>query len=270
MTVAVEQSPADQVAAAPARRHLHQHHPHPLHGRRPGRQLGPPGHTHGHGAGGVLPLAIHPPLRPARPDLAQPRPLRALRRPCLDALVFALAPDRRQGGEQGIRAAGRGRRCRSRRSRSSASGTAGARGTPSIAGPRGSRRRPARSARGRRTRVGMAAAERWMAARFNKPGLREADRLQRLRPLRRRRHDGGDHLRGRLARRALEALEPLLDLRQQPHHHRGEHGAGVQRGRGDAVPRLRLERHPRRRRQRPGYCSTGRSRCSSRRTTGRP
>ena len=45
-----------------------------------------------------------------------------------------------------------------------------------------------------------------------------AVRLQRLRLLRRRRHDGGGQLRGRLAGRPPPALQPLLDLRQQPDH----------------------------------------------------
>ena len=101
------------------------------------------------------------------------------------------------------------------------------------------------------------------------PRLRRPDRLQRLRPLRRRLHDGGDLLRGRLARRPLEALQPLLDLRQQPHHDRGEHRAGLHRGRRHAVHGLRLERHPGGRRQRPATCSTAPSAPSSRSATGR-
>ena len=41
--------------------------------------------------------------------------------------------------------------------------------------------------------------------------------------VRRRLHDGGHLRRGRLAGRPPEALQPVLDLRQQPHHHRGQH-----------------------------------------------
>ncbi len=51
-------------------------------------------------------------------------------------------------------------------------------------------------------------------------GLRGV-RLRRLRHVRRRRHDGGRQQRGGLARRPPEARQPLLDLRQQPHHDRG-------------------------------------------------
>ena len=82
---------------------------------------GTPRYADGHGAGGVLPLAVLPPLRPPRPDLAQPRPLRALERPCVDAALFAASPDRRQGGEQGLRDRSASRPSRWRTSRISAS-----------------------------------------------------------------------------------------------------------------------------------------------------
>ena len=105
--------------------------------------------------------------------------------------------------------------------------------------------------------VGMAAAERWMAARFNKPGFEKLIDFNVYALC-----GDGDMMEGITSEAAslaapLEAVEPVLDLRQQPHHDRGEHRAGVQRGRGDAVPGLRLERHPRRRRQRPGYARPG-------------
>ena len=45
-------------------------------------------------------------------------------------------------------------------------------------------------------------------------------RFQRLCPVRRRLHDGRHLGRGRLAGRASGTSQPLLDLRQQPHHHR--------------------------------------------------
>src|SRR3970040_2395638 len=41
---------------------LHQYHPHSFHGRRTGSQLRSPRHAHGHGAGGLLPLATLPAL----------------------------------------------------------------------------------------------------------------------------------------------------------------------------------------------------------------
>ena len=77
-------------------------------------------------------------------------------------------------------------------------------------------------------------------------------RLRRVRAVRRRLHDGGRLLGSRVARRASEAVEPVLDLRQQPDHDRGPHRVGVQRGRGHAVHGVRLERDARRRRERPG------------------
>ncbi len=67
--------------------------------------------------------------------------------------------------------------------------------------------------------VGMAIAGKWMAAHFNRPDFDDV-RLQRLRPVRRRLHDGRHLQRGGVARRASQARQPLLDLRQQPHHHR--------------------------------------------------
>ena len=50
-------------------------------------------------------------------------------------------------------------------------------------------------------------------------------RLRRLRDRRRRLPDGGRLQRSRLARRPPQARQPLLDLRQQPHHDRRQHRA---------------------------------------------
>ena len=97
--------------------------------------------------------------------------------------------------------------------------------------------------------VGMAMAARWHEAHFNKPDC-AAVRLPRLRAVRRRRHDGRRVARGGIARGASEALEPDLDLRQQPHHDRRPHGPRLQRRRGIAFPGLQLEHDARRRRQR--------------------
>ena len=74
------------------------------------------------------------------------------------------------------------------------------------------------------TSVGMAIAGLWQAATFNRPGY-DAVRLRRLRAVRRRLPDGGHRRRGRLAGRAPEAVQPVLDLRQQQDHHRGQHRA---------------------------------------------
>ena len=89
MTVPIDKSPAIKSQQASARRDLHQHDPHPRHRRDPGRQLGPPRNAHGDGPGRLLPLAVRAALRPAGPDLAEPRPLRALGRPRLDAALRA-------------------------------------------------------------------------------------------------------------------------------------------------------------------------------------
>ena len=127
--------------------------------------------------------------------------------------------------------------------------------------------RPARPGAGQQRRHGH---RRPVAGRPLQPArLRGPDRLQRLRPVRRRLHDGGHLGRGRLARRPPEALEPVLDLRQQPHHHRGQHRPGVQRRRGHPLHRPRLERHPRRRRQRPGDAGPGVPHVPEHRATGR-
>ena len=76
------------------------------------------------------------------------------------------------------------------------------------------------------TSVGMAIAARWLASYFNRPGFELFD------------YDVyalcGDgcmmegHLRrGRVVGRAPQARQPVLDLRQQSHHHRGQHGVSL-------------------------------------------
>ena len=107
------------------------------------------------------------------------------------------------------------------------------------------------------TSVGMAIAGRWMAAHFNQPGFEDLIDFNVYAIC-----GDGCMMEGISPEAAslaghLQALQPLLDLRQQPHHHRGQHRAGLQRRRGHALHRLRLERHPRRRRQRPGDAGAG-------------
>ena len=74
------------------------------------------------------------------------------------------------------------------------------------------------------TSVGMAIAQKWLANRYNRPGFDDL-RLQHLRRLRRRLHDGGHRVGSGVAGRPSGPRQPLLDLRQQPHHHRGQHAA---------------------------------------------
>ncbi len=77
-------------------------------------------------------------------------------------------------------------------------------------------------------------------------------RLSHLRLLRRRRPDGRCQQRSGLGCRTSWPVEPHLVLRQQSHHHRGQHLAGVQRRRGHALPWLALECAARQRRERSG------------------
>ena len=81
--------------------------------------------------------------------------------------------------------------------------------------------------------VGMAIGRSLDGERLQPPRLRDVQ-LPRLCPVGRRLHDGRDLQRGRLAGRAPQARQPVLDLRQQPHHDRGEDRPGLQRGRGHA------------------------------------
>ena len=187
-----------------------------------------------------------------RPDLAEPRPLRALGRPRVDAALLAAAPDGRQGGQPEVRDARRAVGHARRHQAASASSTAECPGHPEYRWTSGveTTTGPARPGRGQQRRHGDRRAA-GSATHFNRPGFDDCSTSTSTPSC----GDGcmmeGISSRGRLARRAPEALQPLLDLRQQPHHHRGQHRAGLQRGRRHALPRLRLERHPRRRRQRP-------------------
>jgi transketolase len=93
--------------------------------------------------------------------------------------------------------------------------------------------------------VGMALAGRWTAAHYNRPDFDDVinfnvyalcgDGCMM---------EGISHESASLAGHL--GLYPLLDLRQQPHHDRGQHRVGLLGGRSDSVHRLRLERHPRR------------------------
>ena len=75
-------------------------------------------------------------------------------------------------------------------------------------------------------------------------------RLRRLCDVRRRRHDGRHFQRSGLACRPSEARQPVLDLRQQPHHHRRPYRPGLRRRCRRALPRLWLARRAREGRQR--------------------
>ena len=185
---------------------------------------------------------------PDDPHLAEPRPVRALLRPCLDAALSHAAPGRRASSSTTTASRPASWPCRWTRSSSSASCTAAARASRSDGHDRRrNHHRPAgpglRQQRGHGDRRALAGRA------FQQPGLR-AVRLQRLCLC----SDGdlmeGVSQRGRLAGRPLEALEPVLDLRRQPHHDRRPHATGLQRRRRPRDSRAGLERDPRRRRQR--------------------
>ena len=99
------------------------------------------------------------------------------------------------------------------------------------------------------TSVGMGIA-REVARQPLQPARLRDFRLQYLCGLRRWLHDGGRRVGSRVAGGAPGARQPLLDLRQQPHHHRGEYAHHLHGGRCGPIPGVRVERPARRRRQR--------------------
>ena len=260
--------PRETSDAHPRPRHaLRQHHPHAVHGRGAAGQLRPSGHADGDGARRLCAVAAASPLRSRRSHLAQPRPLRAVDGPRLDAALLDAAPDRGQGREPEVRDARR------------AGGDARRHQAVPPARqqvPRPSRipvdvrhrddDRPARAGRGHQRRHGHG---RQVDGRAVQPARLRDVRLRRLRAGRRRLHDGRRLRRSGVAGRPPQARQPLLDLRQQPHHDRGRHQARLQRGRGHALHRLRLERHARRATPTTSRCSTARSRRPRARRTAR-
>ena len=73
------------------------HDPHAVDGRGAEGQFGPSRHADGAGAGRLHAVVAIPALRSRQARLAQPRPLRAVGRPCVDAALFAAPPRRRRG-----------------------------------------------------------------------------------------------------------------------------------------------------------------------------
>ena len=234
---------------------LHQYHPHSLDGRCAEGQFGPSRHSHGPGAGGLLPVAALPALRSGRSHLAQPRSLRAVRRPCLHAALFRPAPGGSQDGHAPVRCPRRAGRQTRRHQAFSPTRQQMPRpsGVPLDLGRRNDNR-PARPGCRQHRRHGH---RRPLAGQPLQPPRFHSLRLQRLRPVRRRLHDGGPHRRSGLAGGTSQALQPVLDLRQQPHHHRGQHLPGLQRRRGHAFRWLRLGRPPGGGRQRLASAGAG-------------
>ena len=196
---------------------------------------------------------------PARPDLAQSRPLRAVLWTCLDAALFHAAPCRCESGQLGYECLGelavtlddikRFPAARQQVSR--------APGVPADLGRRDDDRaaRPGLSPRASAWRSPDAG---WRSTSIGPTStLFDYDVYAMC-------GDGdmmeGVYQRGCLPRGSSHAREPVLDLRQQPHHDRGPHRSRLQRGRGGALSRLWLERAAGRRRQRHGTDRTRRSR----------
>src|SRR5438309_4135532 len=71
-----------------------------------GGEVGPPRDPDGHGSGRLLSVAGVPALRSRRSYLAEPRSVRALDGPRLDAALFDARARGSQGGERQVRAAG--------------------------------------------------------------------------------------------------------------------------------------------------------------------
>ena len=229
---------------------MHRHHPYPVHGRGAGGELRAPGHADGARPGRVLPLAAGPAVRPRASHLAEPRSVRAVGGPRLDAALLDAAPHGRAGREPEVRDARRsvGDARRHQAFPAARQPLPRASGVSLDLGGRDDHRAP-RAGPGHERRHGH---RREVAREHLQPARVRPLRLRRLRLVRRRLHDGGDLRRGRLAGRPPGPRQPLLGLRQQSHHDRRQHRARLQRGRGDALHRVRLERHPRGRRQRPG------------------
>ncbi len=97
--------------------------------------------------------------------------------------------------------------------------------------------------------VGMAIAGKWLAARYNQPGFEMFDyNVYAI-------CGDGDMMEGVGCEAAslaghLKLAQPLLDLRQQPHHARRTRRVVLHRRCGGTLRGLWLERHPRARRQR--------------------
>ena len=178
---------------------------------------------------------------PAQPGLAGPRPVRALLRPCLDAALLDAAPGRRQATRRRRPADRRAGRLAGRHPpvppvRQPLPGPSRVSATPSgvetTTGPLG---------QGVANSVGMAIAARWLAAHYNRPGFElfdfnvyalcsDGDLMEGV---------GGEaaSLAGHLK---LSNLCWIYDDNQITIE--GDTVAGLQRRRGRAVRRLRLER----------------------------
>ena len=170
---------------------------------------------------------------PEQPGLARPRPLRPLLRPRVDAPLLDALPDR-------LRAHAR------RPQELPPARQPDRRATPSTGTPPGIETTTGPLGQGISMRVGMALAERMLAARFNRDGHELVDHHTFTIA------SDGDMEEGISAEAALAGRPPRPRppdrlLRRQPHLDRGRHRARLLRGRRRALRGLRLARaEPRR------------------------
>ena len=183
-----------------------------------------------------------PALRSGRAALAEPRPLRALLRPRLDAALRPAAPRRREAARRGTADGTDQPAVPPRRHQAaSASSDSVCPGHPEYGHTTGVETTTGPLGQGVGNSVGMAIAERWLAARYNRRGFTLFDyNVYAI-------CSDGDMMEGVASEAAslaghLKLVQPVLDLRRQHDHHRRPHRAGLHRGRGQAVRRLRLER----------------------------
>ncbi len=249
------------------RRPLHHDDPDALHRRDPGGELGTSGDADRHRARHVHALAALPPLRSGRPDLAEPRPLRAVGGSRLRAALVAAASHRRACRRPRVRDPRRAGRP-ARRPEALPAARLEVPGPSRV--PLDERRRDdLRPARPGRRDLGRHGGREPVARRALQPRRLHALRLRRVRAGGRRLHDGGRRVGGGLLRRAPAPLEPLLDLRLEPRHDRGPHGPHVHGGRRRAVHRVRLERGRRSPTRTTSRRPSARSTPSRPRTSGR-
>ena len=196
---------------------------------------GHPGAPMGMAADDLRAVDEAPPPRAHGPRLAEPGPLRPVRRPREHAPVLDAPPDRLRGlprrpqelppvgldhpGPPGVRP------------------HPGRRGHHRPAGP-GPRQRRGHGHRGAPPRRGV------------QPARPRHHRPPHLRHLLRRRPPGGHHGRGRIARRPPEARQADRPVRRQPDPARRPHRLDLHRGRHRPLRGVRLAHPARRRRQR--------------------